>query len=124
MIVPEISPLTIWSCHLCQEGTSNPYWLDQKPFCNYKHGFNFVWRIIFGWYQHPVRVRDWCKGYGKIEFDVPGYFIEEGLSDETIKIAYSELFNLPLTNRQDMAFQIAKHYMKILSKEVPEYAKN
>ena len=104
MIIPEI-PFQIresWSCGLCQSTTYTPQWMDKKPFCNYKHAFRFVWRLIFGWTEKAS-----LPQFGSYEATLsPGW--TDSQIEEYARGCHPQIFSKLKYSRQNWAFQLCK----------------
>jgi hypothetical protein len=116
-ITPKV--VEMWSCHLCQKTHEDSFMLDFKRFCSYKCAFNFIWRILYGWYEfHPV-TRIWIPET-KTYPEVGGFkvCVKEGHDNETLKFvceeSYPNIFPKLNFDRQKWAFQLTKLKMEEL----------
>lgn len=114
-----IEPFEMYSCHTCGNTTEKPFLLDFKKFCSYKCGWNFLWRIIFGWIVYEPKTGIYDYSTRKV-IQVGGFktIVKEGWDDETLQTAclrgYPQIFSKINYDRQNWAFQLTKIKMQEL----------
>lgn len=119
MIITSVEPIESWSCYGCQKTHESSFMLDFKRFCSYKCGWNYVWRVIFGWFEFHAKTRVWNAGTRTApEYGGFKVCVKAGWDDETLKFyceeSYPAIFTKLDYDRQKWAFQLTKIKMQEL----------